>query len=149
VKLAFVVLFLALWSLNTLRASDPTINDHFFTTALPEPDRAEVFSPRSSDFLKAPFFKLNADQAQTLASLWRAQTVGDNFGSRCDNPQYGIRFYKGDKMIACATICFGCGWIDPIASDIHPVTKHEGFDTQNAQAAKLAAFLKSVPSVVK
>ena len=142
----FVLFFMLFGIINTAHAIDLR-NDHFFTTRLPEPDRAELYIV--SVMGTNPVVSLKTEDARSLALLIRSQSIGD-FGMRCNTPRYGIRFYRNEKLIASETICFGCHWINPVASDIHPVTQSDGFDVKTSQAMRLEAYLKNtIPLVVK
>ena len=120
---------LALLSAGYASAAD----DHFFTTALPEPDRADLFIVPNSVFGSNPAAHLDAKGAHLLAALVRSQSFGQ-FGMRCNNPRYGMKFYLKGKLIACETVCFACHWINPVSSDM----------------MKLEAYLKNaLPLVLK
>ncbi|MCE0496636.1 MAG: hypothetical protein LV481_01630 [Methylacidiphilales bacterium] len=135
-----IVSLMALMSFGCAHADSAIPGDHFFTKALPEPDRAQVILSNTSKNIAAV---LLGKDARYLASLVREQTVGD-FGMRCNNPQYTLWFFRSGKLIASETICFQCHWIWPINSDMHVVSSPEGFDISTPQAAELAAYLKKI-----
>jgi hypothetical protein len=111
----------------------------FFTKNLPQPDHAEVILIQSSNRK----ISLSTKDAQTLAALIRSQSLGP-FGKKCFNPQYTFNFYDGEKLIASESICFGCEWIAPLASDVHPLTKMGAFDSQSPEAKKLQNYLANL-----
>jgi hypothetical protein len=143
------VILSVLFGISTGWAVASIADDHFFTTSLPEVDRAEVFIVSRSILGSNPEIHLGPDAARSLAKLGRTQSLGQ-FGKKCDFPRYGIRFYRSGKLVAAETICFSCNWINPVASDIHIVTVHEGFDAQTPQAIQLETCLKkSIPFAAK
>jgi hypothetical protein len=135
----FLLGFFIIEFCNIAQATDAK-EDHFFTTKLPEPDRAQVILSNTDKNIAGV---LQTKDARYLASLIRDQTIGD-FGMRCNTPQYTLWFFRDDKVIACESICFHCHWITPIKSDFHSVTTSEGFDASTPQAKKLAAYLKKI-----
>jgi hypothetical protein len=142
-KRGILFLFAALLPL-AVRAQG-VANDPFFTTALPEPDRAEIYTVgyHTVDHLRQA--ELGKGGASALAALIRAQSVG-NFAKDCDLPRYGIKFYSHGKLIAEETICFACQRITPVRSEMHAKAGSEGFDAQTPQAKELQAYLnKTVP----
>jgi hypothetical protein len=134
------LLALAAMALAGRAMADPAgIDDGFFTKNLPIPDRAEVILLQSPDPSHPLSAELRAKDARKLAKLVRFQTwnVG---GMRCFHPIYTFKFYSKGQLLAAESISFGCEYIQPLASDVHPVTGKVPFDSKTAQAAALQKF---------
>ncbi len=143
-----IILFTALTIFRAIGALASN-DDPFYTTALPEPDRADLYIVPNSIMGSNPEAHLDTKAARYLASLVRSQSIGQ-FGMRCNHPRYGIRFYRDGKLIASETICFECQWINPVSSETHAVTPSEGFDAATPQSKELEAYLKkTIPLVLK
>jgi len=139
-RLVTLAVFVATLTFSSCaKANTENDKNYFFTKNLPQPDHAEVI------LIQSPNRKisLSTKDAQTLAALIRAQTFGP-FGKRCFNPQYTFNFYAGEKLLASESICFGCEWIAPLASDVHPITKMEAFDSQAPEAKQLQNYLTNL-----
>jgi hypothetical protein len=117
--------------------------DPYFTRNFPDPDRAEITPTVYGSQPKPPDAKLDAKQAQQLAAMLRSQKWWGP-APNCDKPQYILRFYSGNKLIAADQICFFCGCFAPISSDLHALGPKETFDPETPQAKKMQAFLKGL-----
>jgi hypothetical protein len=143
-----MVLLAALLGSLGIHAFAVNEGEHFFTTALPEPDRAEIYTVTYYTVTARRQCFLKGESARTLAALVRSQSL-INSSKNCDVPRYGIRFYQGGKLIADETICFDCQVITPKASDLHAVTGSENFDSHAPQAKQLQAYLNQTLPLTK
>ncbi len=114
----------------------------FYTSHLPEPDRAEVTALTTSPN-DGPTAKLDAKAASKLAAFIRAQTWRGPAGA-CDKRQYLLRFYADGKLIATEGICFHCGCLAPLDPDLNPSADAFSFDTASVQAKACEAFLEKL-----
>jgi hypothetical protein len=114
----------------------------FFTSNLPESDRAEIMSvaPGASD---GPKVNLDSRQLSKLNVLLRALTRTE-YGAPCDKVQYVFRFYEKNEVIAIEGICFNCGCFATLDSKLHPDDHPLGFDTTTAKAKELETFLEKL-----
>jgi hypothetical protein len=100
------------------------------------------FDPRNG-----PVKLLSPIAAQQLASLWRNQTYGPDYGSRCHFPQFLVRFYSKNTLIVEESICFGCQNIRLLRSDITQLSNNigeQGFNAKTNKAEELHNYLKDL-----
>ena len=50
--------------------------------------------------------RLTGEDAQRIATLWRALPAGEE--ARCHTPPYGLRFWRGGRLLAEASLCWEC-----------------------------------------
>jgi hypothetical protein len=80
----------------------------------------------------APRMEVPDDLCEVLAELWQQLPKGEQ--ARCHTPPYGLRFFRGKKLLCEASICWAC-------NNIHG---HRGnrpffreFDAKDATSEKL------------
>jgi hypothetical protein len=85
-----------------------------YTHNLPAIDKVELFKLELKDDRwdgqMTASKVLRGAEAQRLASLWRRQTYTSNLAA-CHEPNYAIKFYSGEKLIAYASVCWSCNSI--------------------------------------
>jgi hypothetical protein len=132
------------------------------TTDLPYCDRLEVFhlraarmetnlADRPADAFPVRLYgsyptilstdTFSGTEAESLASLWRAQTFGPGFQALCHSPTYGLRFFSGRKLLFEMTLCFHC-------ANFHFTDLSGGgfwgFDTGSPKASELLRRLQEI-----
>ena len=102
-----------------------------YTRNLPKVDKVELFKLTLKDDKWTGAIDgtrvMTGSEARKVASLWRRQTY-DSSTSACHEPAYAIKFYFEGKVIAYASICWGCNSILMITPDLGETQSFGGGD---------------------
>ena len=112
---------------DDLRANASRLLAHAFTDSLPDVDRidlfhitgafeqdkkkGEVFEIAGNDvsFAVASKKTLRGKNCEKIIEAWRCLRIPQGPGGAfCHTPPYGIRLYRGDKVLLETTICWEC-----------------------------------------
>jgi hypothetical protein len=113
-----------------------------YTRNLPAIDRIELLKLKLKDdrwdgAIEASRV-LKRAEAQKVASLWRRQTYTSSL-SACHEPAYAIKFYSRKKLIAYASICWGCNSIFFITPNLQ---RTQSFAGGNKRGEKLSEIFR-------
>jgi hypothetical protein len=114
-----------------------------YTKKLPAVDRIELQKLKPSEFEFKGVEKsktIEGVEAQTFASLWRAQTF-HQMGAFCHYPVFGIKFYFRNGTIMHASICWECNNIVVLEPNLKPNVT-QGFAGESKLGRKLLAEFK-------
>jgi hypothetical protein len=90
--------------------------------------------------------ELQSASAQQFASLWRKQSVFDNWAA-CHEPHHAVIFYDHGKEIGRALICFTCTNAAIPSSILGDDLI--GFDVATAEYAELKSLIESLVGAAK
>jgi hypothetical protein len=111
-----------------------------YTRRLPAIDKVELFKLELKDDRWegkiADSKVLKKAEAQKVASLWRGQTYTSN-DSACHEPAYAIKFYNRGKLIAYASVCWGCNSIFFITPNLHRTQSFAGGDKRGDELSEV------------
>lgn len=111
-----------------------------YTRRLPAIDKVELFKLELKDDRWegkiADSKVLTKAEAQKVASLWRRQTYTSN-DSACHEPAYAIKFYYRGKLIAYASVCWGCNSIFFITPNLHRTQSFAGGDKRGDELSEV------------
>lgn len=79
-------------------------------------------------------------EAEAIASQWRQQHFGPQFQMLCHEPAYGLRFYKGARLLFETSVCFKCHNFSTAIFG----GGFWGFDAEAPQAAELLKQLEQL-----
>ncbi len=52
--------------------------------------------------------ELDGESSQRIGAAWRSLSFDEFAGAFCHIPAYGLRFYRGDKLLFETSICWDC-----------------------------------------
>src|SRR6266850_6722962 len=103
-----LALFAALMLTTTALASKPRRALIPYTRRLPWIDKIELQKLKANEIRIGSIEAtktIDGREAQAIASLWRSLTY-TSFTADCHEPAYGIKFYRKDKLIVFASLCW-------------------------------------------
>lgn len=84
--------------------------------SLPEIDAVEIVDLEEVEPLngvdymsaatRAPSLRVSGNKAQAIAELWRRLPQASQ--ARCHIPPFGLRFFRGQELVAEASLCWEC-----------------------------------------
>ena len=140
-----LALFVTLMLTTTALAAKPKRALIPYTRRLPRIDKIELQKLKANEIWIGSIEAtktIDGTEAQTIASLWRSLTY-TSFTADCHQPAYGIKFYRKDKLILYASLCWQCDNV----RFIEPKLGEQGF-AENSRSVKqlLQVFTKAFPS---
>lgn len=148
-RLRWSVLVIALFALSLNNsASAQTTNFKPYTVRLPAVDKIELL------LLKDGGEEWNGEVAETkvvtgraatnIARVWRTQNYYGGMAA-CHAPNFAIKFYRGEKLIAFATVCWAC---NNIGFRTPTLSQTQSFDGRSPKGQSLLKiFTDAFPSM--
>lgn len=132
----------------SLPVNAQTTNFKPFTVRLPPVDKVELL------LLKDGGEKWNGEVAETkvvtgraalnIANLWRTQNYYAGMAA-CHAPNFAIKFYRHDKLIAYASVCWACNNIAVLTPALNQTQSFNGESRKGEQLLKV--FTDAFPSM--
>lgn len=97
-------------------------------------DRADLYMAAAAD---APRIILDGNDAQRIATLWRALPPGEQ--ARCHCPPYGLRFLSANEVLCSASVCWAC---NNIFGEMLSEQFHYGLDGEHVLSVELLEMLQ-------
>ena len=108
-------------------------------------DLRDVLGNRASTFMEeaqsAPCVRVTGETAQKIAQLWHE--LPDAEQMRCHVPPFGLRFFREEKRVLQASICWHCNniFIDKDGENLS-----YKFDGRHQSSQQLFAILQNIMS---
>jgi hypothetical protein len=134
------LIFSALFSGCHLLPSTPC------TSGLPQVDKVELFQlEKKGDLWTGKYTAqktLIGPATELVAQLWRNQSFADD-SPICHNPGYEIKFYRQNKLLVDATLCWDCDNLEFLTPKLNDFV---GFDGKGRQGQELLNYLENTLS---
>lgn len=79
---------------------------------------------------------LKGAEAQKVASLWRRLSYTSSLAA-CHEPDYAIKFYSRERLIAYASVCWSCNSIFFITPNLHRTQSFAGGNKRGEQLSEI------------